>query len=141
ATRDHRPAGLRELLWHPAELYPAEVRARVTNSSAAPDYEDAAVTNWARQDFPALAPAVHVPVQFTVAEHERVWQANHSELAEIAALFSDSPRFTINKQLGAGHNISLSHYAAAYHLKVLSFVEECIVMRENCAAKRAATKK
>jgi len=139
ATRDHRPAGLRELLWHPTELYPPDVLTGITNSSAAPRYEDAVVTNWARQDFPALAPAVHIPVQFSVAEHERVWQADHSELAEIAALFSGSPRFTINKQLGAGHNISLGHYAAAYHLKVLSFVEECIVMRENCVAERAAT--
>jgi pimeloyl-ACP methyl ester carboxylesterase len=125
ATRDHRPAGLRELLWHPTKLYPAEVLTGITNSSAAPDYEDAVVTNWARQDFPALAPAVRVPVQFSVAEHEKVWQSDPSELAEIAALFSASPRFTINKQLGAGHNISLGYTASAYHLKVLSFVEEC----------------
>jgi pimeloyl-ACP methyl ester carboxylesterase len=131
ATRDHRPAGLRELLWHPPELYPADVRTGITNSSTAPAYEDAMVTNWARQDFPALAPAVRVPVQFSVAEHERVWQSDSAELAEIAALFSGSPRFTINEQLGAGHNISLGHTAAAYHSKVLSFVEECVVARGN----------
>jgi pimeloyl-ACP methyl ester carboxylesterase len=139
ATRDHRPAGLRELLWHPTNLYPAEVLTGITNSSAAPGYEDSLVTNWARQDFPALAPAVRVPVQFTVAEHERVWQSDPSELAEIAALFSATPRFIINEQLGAGHNISLGHTAAAYHVKVLSFVEECIVAQENSAAERAAT--
>jgi pimeloyl-ACP methyl ester carboxylesterase len=139
ATRDHRPAGLRELLWHPPELYPAEVRTGITNSSTAPSYEDAVVTNWARQDFPALAPAVRVPVQFSVAEHERVWQSDPAELAEIAALFSGSPRFTINEQLGAGHNISLGHTAAAYHSKVLSFVEECVVARENTAATEAST--
>jgi pimeloyl-ACP methyl ester carboxylesterase len=139
ATRDHRPAGLRELLWHPTTMYPAEILTGITNSSAAPDYEDAAVTNWARQDFPALAPAVRVPVQFSVAEHERVWQSDPSELAEIAALFSASPRFTSNEQLGAGHNISLGHTASAYHLKVLSFVEECIAVRENSAAKPAST--
>lgn len=139
ATRDHRPAGLRELLWHPTKLYPAEVLTGITNSSAAPDYEDAVVTNWARQDFPALAPAVRVPVQFSVAEHERVWKSDSSELTEIAALFSASPRFIINEQLGAGHNISLGYAASAYHVKVLSFVEECLVMRENSAAERATT--
>jgi hypothetical protein len=33
----------------------------------------------------------------------------------------------INEQVGAGHNLSLSVNAAAYHMKVLSFVEECAV--------------
>jgi hypothetical protein len=36
----------------------------------APPYEDQMVSNWARQDFPALAPAVRVPVQFSIAYHE-----------------------------------------------------------------------
>jgi hypothetical protein len=70
-----------------------------------------------------------------------VWQSDPAELAEIAALFSATPRFIINEQLGAGHNISLGHTAAAYNMKVLSFVEECIVARGNSAAERAATQK
>jgi pimeloyl-ACP methyl ester carboxylesterase len=133
ATRDHRPAGLRELLWHPAPLYPADVRSGITNSSTAPEYEHSVVTNWARQDFPALAARVRVPVQFSIAQYERVWQSDEAALTEIAAMFSASPRFTINEQLGAGHNLSLGYTAAAYHLKVFSFVEECIVARENPA--------
>ena len=32
--------------------------------------------SWPRQDFPALAPHVRVPVQFSVAEHERVWRSD-----------------------------------------------------------------
>jgi pimeloyl-ACP methyl ester carboxylesterase len=131
ATRDHRPAGLRELLWHPTRLYPPDVPRAITNSSTAPDYEDTAVTNWARQDFPALAAGVRVPVQFSVAEHERVWQSDAAALAEITAMFSASARFSINEQTGAGHNLSLGYTAAAYHLKVFSFVEECLVAREN----------
>src|SRR6202453_2729933 len=70
ATRDHRPAGLRELLWHPAELYPPEVLSGATVYPGAPPYEDQMVSNWARRDFPAIAPAVRVPVQFSIAEHE-----------------------------------------------------------------------
>lgn len=139
ATRDHHPAGLRELLWHPPELYPPEVRTGITNSSTAPAYEDEVVTNWARQDFPALAPAVRVPVQFSVAEHERVWESDPAALAEIAALFSGSPGFTINEQPGAGHNLSLGHAAAAYHQKALSFAQRCVVARDNPAAAEAAT--
>jgi pimeloyl-ACP methyl ester carboxylesterase len=139
ATRDHRPAGLRELLWHPTRLYPADVLRGITNSSTAPDYEDTVVTNWARQDFPELAAGVRVPVQFSVAEYERVWQSDAAALAEIAAMFSASPRFSINEQTGAGHNLSLGYTAAAYHLKVFSFVEECLVARENPSAAGLAT--
>ena len=47
-------------------------------------------------------------------------------LAEIASLFSGAPRFQVNQQRGAGHNISLGHTAAAYHSTVLSFANECM---------------
>jgi pimeloyl-ACP methyl ester carboxylesterase len=126
ATRDHRPAGLRELLWHPAELYPPEVLGGATVYPGAPPYEDQMVSNWARQDFPALAPTVRVPVQFSIAEHEKVWQSDPPAQAEIASLFSGAPRFQINEQSDAGHNISLGHTAAAYHSTVLSFADECV---------------
>jgi len=126
ATRDHRPAGLRELLWHPTELYPPEVLSGATVYPGAPPYEDQMVSNWARQDFPAIAPAVRVPVQFSVAEHEKVWQSDPPALAEIASLFSGAPRFQVNQQREAGHNISLGHTAAAYHSTVLSFADECV---------------
>jgi hypothetical protein len=126
ATRDHRPAGLRELLWHPTELYPPEVLGGATVYPGAPPYEDQMVSNWARQDFPALAPTVRVPVQFSIAEHEKVWQSDPPAQAEIASLFSGTPRFQINEQSEAGHNISLGHTAAAYHSTVLSFADECV---------------
>ena len=126
ATRDHRPAGLRELLWHPAELYPPEVLGGATVYPGAPPYEDQMVSNWARKDFPALAPAVRVPVQFSIAEHEKVWQSDPPAQAEITSLFSGAPRFHINEQSQAGHNISLGHTAAVYHSTVLSFADECV---------------
>jgi len=126
ATRDHRPAGLRELLWDPAELYPPEVLGGATVYPGAPPYEDQMVSNWARQDFPALAPAVRVPVQFSIAEHEKVWQSDPPAQTEIASLFSGAPRFQINEQNQAGHNISVGHTAAVYHSTVLSFADECV---------------
>src|SRR6202020_799507 len=126
ATRDHRPAGLRELLWHPTELYPIEVLSGATVYPGAPPYEDEMVSNWARQDFPALAPTVRVPVQFSIAEHEKGWQSDPPAQAEIASLFSGAPRFQINEQSEAGHNISLGHTAAVYHSTVLSFADECV---------------
>jgi pimeloyl-ACP methyl ester carboxylesterase len=131
ATRQSRPAGLRELLWHPERLYPPEVLTGVTASPTAPGYEDQMVSDWARETFATLAPALRVPVQFSIAEYERVWQTDASALTEIAALFSGSPSFTINRQPEAGHNISLGHTAADYHATVLSFVEECVIARSS----------
>jgi pimeloyl-ACP methyl ester carboxylesterase len=138
ATATHRPTGLRELLWHPAHLYPAEVLSGITNSSTGALYEVTMVKDWARRDFSALAGEVRVPVQFSVAEYERVWKSDPEALAEIAAMFTGSPRFVINEQVGAGHNLSLSVSAAAYHLKVLSFVEDCVVAQQSATTKLEA---
>jgi pimeloyl-ACP methyl ester carboxylesterase len=125
ATRERRPAGIYEMLWTPERLYPPEVLNGSTISPSAPSYEDKMVSDWARQTFPELAPAVRVPVQFSIAEYEKVWQTDDSAMTEITALFSGSPRFTVNRQPDAGHNISLGHSAADYHRNVFRFVDEC----------------
>lgn len=138
ATRQSRPAGMRELLWSPERLYPPEILTGVTVSPSAPAYEDQAVSNWARQDFPALAPAVRVPVHFSIAEYERVWQTDDSALTEISAMFSGAPRFAVHRQPDAGHNMSLGYTAPDYHAAVLSFAEECVDARENPAAAEEA---
>ncbi|ORW96648.1 thioesterase [Mycobacterium sp. IEC1808] len=125
ATRERRPPGMRDLLWSPAELYPPEVLGGATVSPSAPAYEDQMVSDWARQTFPELAPAVRVPVHFSIAEHEKVWQADDAAVTQISALFSAAPRFVVHRQSDAGHNISLGHTAPDYHAKVLAFVAEC----------------
>nr|WP_090344283.1 alpha/beta fold hydrolase [Mycolicibacterium malmesburyense] len=125
-TATRRPAGLRELLWEPADLYPPEVLSGITNSSTGAPYESEVTKYWPRRDFPELAARVEVPVQFTVAEHERVWRSDPESLADVAAVFTATPRFVVNEQAGAGHNLSLSYAAADYHDRVLSFVEECV---------------
>ncbi|MEB3979896.1 alpha/beta hydrolase [Mycobacterium sp. 663a-19] len=138
ATRQSRPAGMRELLWHPERLYPPEVLSGATVYPGAPPYEDLMVSNWARQDFPALAPAVRVPVHFSIAEHEKVWQTDDSALTEISDMFSGAPRFAVHRQPDAGHNISLGYTAPDYHAAVLSFADECVVARENPTATEEA---
>lgn len=126
ATREHRPAGLRELLWHPPELYPPEMLRGATVYPGAPPYEEEMVSNWARQDFAALAPGVRIPLQFSIAEHEKVWQCDAPAQAEIASMFTNAPKFRINEQIGAGHNISVGHTAAAYHATVFAFADHCV---------------
>jgi pimeloyl-ACP methyl ester carboxylesterase len=131
ATATQRPTGLREVLWQPADLYPPDVLSGMTNSSTGALYEVGMTKSWPRQDFPALAPRVRVPVQFSVAEHERVWRSDPETLAQIGAMFTASPRFVINEQPSTGHNLSLSVNAAAYHSTVLSFVGQCVVAQKD----------
>ena len=126
ASRENIPTGLRQLLWEPSSLYPDGVAGsvRIKSGPVSPAYEGNLVTHWLR-DFPALAARIEVPVRFTLAEHERVWEKGPAALAEIGALFTAAPRVALHQQAGAGHNLSLGHAATAYHLSALSFVEEC----------------
>jgi len=130
ATAIHRPAGLRDLLWQPTELYPAEV---LTGALSAPGvaYEAEVTGNWPRRDFPAVAAKVRVPVEYSVADHESVWETTPAALAQIAASFTASPRVVVNEVADSGHNVSVGLVADAYHRKVLSFIEECIIAREG----------
>ena len=74
---------------------------------------------------------MRIPVRFTVGDHERVWRSDPAGLAEVGALFTAAPRVVLNRQFGTAHNTSVGYTAAAYHLGVLSFVEECIVTAET----------
>lgn len=130
-TANQRPVGLREVLWQPAHLYPPDVLSDMTNSSAGARYEVEVTKSWPRRDFPALASRVSVPVQFSVAEFERVWRSDPEMLAQIGAMFTSSPRFVVNEQPDTGHNISLSVNAAAYHANLLAFVGECVLAQQG----------
>jgi pimeloyl-ACP methyl ester carboxylesterase len=131
ATATRRPTGLREVLWQPAHLYPDDVLSGMTNSTTGAPYEVEMTKRWPRQHFPALAERLRVPVQFTVAEHERVWRSDAETLTQIGAMFTSSSRFVVNEQAGTGHNLSLSVSATAYHARVLSFVGECVVAQQG----------
>lgn len=126
ARPDHRPAGLRDLLWEPASLYPEAVLRGSTGASPGATYEAAMVSAWPRTDFPALAAQVRVPVRFTFAEHEKIWESDPAAQRDIRAVFTATPSFTCNEQPDAGHNLSLGFGAEHYHRSVLSFVDECV---------------
>jgi pimeloyl-ACP methyl ester carboxylesterase len=120
---------LRDVLWRPQHLYPPGAAAALP-FSAAPGYEGGDVRGWIGA-FPGLAARVRVPVHYTLGDHERVWSSGPAALAEVAALFTASPRVTAVEQPDAGHNLSLGLSAMAYHLKVLSFAEECVLARSS----------
>ena len=124
-----RTAGLQSLIWRPAHLYPGEIVGGAAIGSRGPGYEVTVVDGWAPRDFPRLAAEVRVPVHFSLGEHELVWRSGPAALADIAAMFTGAPRVAVCEQAYAGHNLSLGVTARAYHLKVLSFVEECVAGR------------
>ncbi|MGW0684015.1 alpha/beta fold hydrolase [Streptomyces sp. NPDC002754] len=125
-----RPAGTRETLWGPAELYAEDVWNTPYIASDSPAYESPARA-WVERDFARLAAEVRVPVQFSLGDHERVWESGPAALAEITGLFTAAPRVRANEQAGSGHNVSLGLAALSYHLRVLAFAEECVVLRER----------
>lgn len=125
ATATSRPAGLRDLLWQPTDLYPPEVLTSGLSAPGAP-YEAEVTANWPRRDFAEVASRVTVPVEFSVADHERVWEATPAAADAVAALFTSSPRVVVNQMPDSGHNLSVGWTAGEYHRRALAFVGECI---------------
>jgi pimeloyl-ACP methyl ester carboxylesterase len=119
ATLTRTPAGLRDLLWYPTEV--------LTGALSAPGvpYEGAVSVNWPHRDFAATAAAVRVPVQFSAADHESVWESTPDALAAIAALFTAAPSVELSEMADSGHNLSVGLSAGEYHRRVLAFAGQC----------------
>jgi pimeloyl-ACP methyl ester carboxylesterase len=126
-----KPSGLQRVLWRPSRLYPPGTIGGAHFVSRAPAYEADVVEYWAARDFALLAREVRVPVHYTLGDHEMVWRNDPEAHADIAALFTASPRVVTEEQADSGHNLSVGLSALAYHLKILSFVEECVLAREH----------
>ncbi|RDH78419.1 alpha/beta hydrolase [Mycolicibacterium moriokaense] len=130
ATATSRPAGLRDLLWQPTDLYPPEVLTSGLSAPGAP-YEADVTADWPRRDFPEIAGRVTVPVEFSVADHEKVWETTPQAVQAVAALFRSSPRVVLNEMADSGHNLSVGWSAGEYHRRVLAFAGECTAARES----------
>jgi pimeloyl-ACP methyl ester carboxylesterase len=127
--RRPRRAALREALWKPEFLYPDGADASLPLAPG-PDYEGTDVRGWVAE-FPRLAARVRVPVHYTLGQYERVWNSDAAAIADVAALFTASPRVVTLSQADASHNLSVGWTALSYHLKILSFAEECAIARER----------
>ncbi|MCG5434242.1 alpha/beta hydrolase [Mycobacterium sp. MYCO198283] len=119
------PKGLGDLLWRPDALYPPQNAGGRRIASRGCRWEGPVAAGW-REDLPAMAARLDVPVRFSLGDHERVWENGPAALTAVAALFTASPRAVWHEQHEAGHNLSLGHTATAYHLSLLAFVEECV---------------
>ncbi|MFJ6619895.1 alpha/beta hydrolase [Kitasatospora sp. NPDC091335] len=115
------------LNWGPLRLYPhGTFRASRALLSPTPPRESAETVHWPAQ-YEALAPNVRVPVRLTFAEHEAWWRLDDPTLTSMTSRLASSPRVTVEHLPAAGHNISLGRTATAYHLRVLTFLEDCLL--------------
>jgi hypothetical protein len=80
---------------------------------------------------PQVAADVRVPVQFIVPEYDHLWRADPEALSHVAAMFTAVPFVDVGVQRMSGHSAELHTLAPAFYMKILSFVEECIVYRSN----------
>jgi pimeloyl-ACP methyl ester carboxylesterase len=113
--------------WGPRELYPPGTFDRdVLPVAPMPATPPGEVLEWAG-DFLGFAHRVDVPVRFTFGDHERLWSLSDEHFAALRNALVSSPRVEVHVQRGAGHNVSLSRAARAYHFKALAFAEECVL--------------
>ncbi|MDA2811896.1 alpha/beta fold hydrolase [Nocardiopsis sp. RSe5-2] len=128
------PAGLTEKeraqthgrVWGPPSLYPpGTFRFARGLVAPVPEREAAQIPHWPRM-YARLAPAVRVPVRFTFAEYERWWRSDPVTVEAMASRLG-TRAVRVEHMPGAGHNISLGLMARSYHLRVLAFLEECLV--------------
>ncbi|MFB7513115.1 alpha/beta hydrolase [Streptomyces sp. NPDC056144] len=112
--------------WGPLALYPTGTfRDAETLIAPTPAREGAEVPLWPDM-FDDLAPRITLPLRLTFAEHEAWWKHDEPHLADLTARLCGTPVLKVERQAGAGHNISLGHAARSYHLRALGFFEECL---------------
>jgi pimeloyl-ACP methyl ester carboxylesterase len=120
--------------WGALGLYPPNTFA-ASRALTAPmprrEWEDARA--WPRM-LPAVAARVRTPVRLTFAEHERWWRHDEEAVADLTGMLSGT-RVVVDRQPGAGHNISLGWAARSYHLRALGFLEECLLRHEPAAVR------
>ena len=81
-------------------------------------------------DLRAMAHRIRVPLRITFGHHDGIWLKDDDELAKLRSLFVHTP-CSIDIEPYGGHNLSLGWAARAYHLKVLGFLETCLLLQRR----------
>lgn len=128
AARKHRTM---DRIWGSPTMYPPGTRTSARAlarqlGSTSPSTELTDARQW-MSSYAEVAARITVPVRITMGEIDGLWSNTEEDLAELAGLFSASPRVRYNRQYAGPHNLSLSWSARAYHLNVLAFAEECLL--------------
>ncbi len=117
-------------VWGPDDLYPPSTRRRdllpVYGGRAVKEGEGA---TWP-SDLRSMAHRIRVPLRITFGHHDGIWLKDDDELAKLRRLFVHTP-CSIDIEPYGGHNLSLGWAARAYHLKVLGFLETCLLRQRR----------
>ena len=110
ATATQRPAGLRDLLWQPTDLYPAEVLTGMTTRRRRRAVRGRSRPRTGRDRTSPRSPRrCACRSQFSVAEHERVWRVRHRGAGRRSRACSPRRRGSSSTSMpGSGHNLQLS---------------------------------
>ncbi|WP_331729461.1 lysophospholipase (plasmid) [Streptomyces sp. NBC_01003] len=121
--------------WGPLGLYPpGTFRAAEALVAPIPAREAAEVPLWPEM-FEELAPRIDIPLRLTFAEHEAWWLHEEPDVADMTSRLAKAPVLRVERQSGAGHNISLGRAARSYHLRALAFFEECLHSAEETTSR------
>jgi pimeloyl-ACP methyl ester carboxylesterase len=116
----------RDEMWGPDELYPHAARRRdLLPLNEGPAVKDGEGANWP-SELRAMAHRIQVPLRITFGHHDGIWRKDEDELVTSGDLFVHTS-CAIEIEPYGGHNLSLGWAARAYHLKVLSFLETCLL--------------
>ncbi|MFF4831582.1 alpha/beta hydrolase family protein [Streptomyces sp. NPDC001315] len=115
--------------WGALRFYPPDAfRLAQSLLAPVPARESREAAEWPVR-YPGIAARVRVPVRLTFAEQERWWRHDDAAVSELTG-FLAAPHVRVDRQPGAGHNISLGWAARTYHLRALAFLEECLLARD-----------
>jgi len=123
------PAGKVAVSFGPSWSYPEELAQQDPERDVPcpmPEFADA--QPWEAR-LPRVAADVRVPVRFIVAEYDGIWHADTEALSHVAEMFTAAPFVEVGMQRMMGHSTELHTLARAFYMKILAFVEECILYR------------
>jgi len=117
-------------MYGPAWSYPEEL-AQYDPERDVPTaaIELAEAQTWGAR-LPQVAAKARIPVQFIVPEYDHIWRGEPEALSHVAEMFTSAPFVDVGIQRMAGHSVELHTLARAFYMKILAFVEECIVYRQ-----------
>ncbi len=115
------------VMYGPPWSYPAELaKLDPERDVPSPMPEFVEAQKWGPR-LPQVAASVRVPVQFIVPEYDGIWRSDQEALGPVPAMFTAAPFVDVGVQRMAGHSAELHTLARAFYMKILAFVEECIL--------------
>ncbi|MER6217070.1 alpha/beta fold hydrolase [Streptomyces sp. NPDC001674] len=118
--------------WGALRFYPPETFRACAGLVRPVPAEEARETPLWPAAYPAVAAGVRAPVRFTFAEQELWWRRDRTAMEELLTPLTWAST-EVAVQPHAGHNISLGWASRGYHLRVMAFLEQCLLARGSGA--------